>query len=95
MKIVDVKPVYPGNAGGDRLNAKLEFEAVIGEDGSVRDVRFVKPDAEATIRQLAPAAIDMSEAAMAAVRQWKYTPTLLNCLPVEVTMRVHVHFRAE
>jgi len=37
---------------------------------------------------LAPAAID-------AVKQWRYSPTLLNCVPVEVETEVIVSFRPE
>jgi Gram-negative bacterial TonB protein C-terminal len=34
-------------------------------------------------------------AAIEAVKLWKYTPTLLNCIPIEVQMKVTVNFRTE
>jgi len=54
---------------------------VVDPSGSVSDVtvlRSVNPGLEL-------AAVD-------AVRQWKYTPTLLNCVPVEVRMNVSANF---
>lgn len=84
-KITDARPVYPKGSGAERLAGKLEFEALIGEDGTIKDVRPVDDHAQA----------DLAQAAMDAVRRWRYTPTLLNCVPIEVSMRVHVMFRAD
>ena len=56
------------------------LEAVIGPDGRVTDVKVLR----------AVALLD--DAAIAAVRQWKYTPTLLNGVPVPVIMTVTVNF---
>jgi protein TonB len=56
------------------------LEAVIGEDGRVRDVRVVRPVAL------------LDQAAVEAVRQWRFTPTLLNGQPVPVIMNVTVGF---
>jgi|TARA_Y100000031_G_C7944646_1_gene258686 protein TonB len=56
------------------------LEAVIGPDGRVRDVRVLRS---------APL---LDRAAIAAVRQWEYTPTLLNGVPVPVVMTVTVTF---
>jgi len=54
---------------------------VIGEDGAVGDVRVLR-----SISLLDSAAVD-------AVRQWRFTPTLLNGLPVPVVMTVTVAFK--
>ena len=56
------------------------MEAVIGEDGRVRDTRVLR-----SIPLL-------DEAALGAVRQWEYTPTLLNGAPVPIIMTVTVQF---
>jgi protein TonB len=56
------------------------MEAIIGVDGTVRDVRVLR-----SIPVLDQAATD-------AVRQWEYTPTLLNGVPVPVIMTVTVSF---
>jgi protein TonB len=37
----------------------------------------------------------LDEAALEAVRQWEFTPTLLNCEPVEVVMTVTMNFTVE
>ena len=56
------------------------LEAVISETGRVRDVRVLR-----SIPLLDNAAID-------AVRQWQFTPTLLNGQPVPIVMTVTVSF---
>ena len=54
--------------------------AVIGKDGSVRDVRV-----ESGLPILAQAAID-------AVKQWRYKPYLIDGEPVEVDSRITINF---
>ena len=56
------------------------IEAIIGTDGSVR---------EASVRRSIPL---LDQAALDAVRQWRYEPTLLNGVPVEVIMTTTVGF---
>ena len=73
-----VKDVRPGYPG---VNGNIQLAATIGTDGSVTDVQVVKSDRP----ELAASAID-------AVRQWEFTSTLLNCLPIEVQMNVSVSF---
>jgi TonB family protein len=75
-----VNPVYPAEAQGARVQGVVILEAVIGENGTVRDVRVLR-----SIPLLDQAAID-------AVRQWEYTPTHLNGKPVPVVMTVTVQF---
>lgn len=82
-RIVNVPPVYPQMALAARVAGYVILEAVIGEDGSVRDVRVLK-----SIPLL-------DEAARTAVRQWKYKPTLLNGQPVPVVMTVTVSFKLD
>lgn len=61
------------------LHARI-LEAEIGEDGRVRNTRLLR-----SIPLL-------DEAAIGAVRQWRFTPTLLNGEPVPVVMTVTVAF---
>ena len=79
-KIKHVPPVYPELAQQARIQGVVILEAVIGEDGAVREARVLRP---------APM---LDEAALDAVLQWKYTPTLLNGQPVPVIMTVTVTF---
>ena len=79
-KIKDVKPVYPAIAHSARVAGVVTIEATIGPDGKVIDAKVVH-----SIPLLDQAALD-------AVRQWEYTPTLLNGVPVPVLMTVRINF---
>ncbi|MGH7552486.1 MAG: energy transducer TonB [Longimicrobiales bacterium] len=80
-RLHDVPPVYPTVARVARLEGTVILEAVIGTDGTVRDVRVLR-----SVSLLDNAAIE-------AVRQWVFTPTRLNGEPVPVVMTVTVTFR--
>ncbi len=81
QKIVDVKPIYPALAQTARREGLVILEAVIDAKGSVESVRVLKGV------QL------LDEAAVTAVRQWRFTPALLNGEPVPVVMTVTVNFQ--
>jgi protein TonB len=80
-KIRDVSPVYPGAALRARLEASVVVEAEVDERGRVVD---------ATVLAGHPV---FNEAALEAVGQWAYTPTLLDGVPVPILLTVTVHFR--
>ena len=82
-KLVDVHPVYPMSMRQAGLEGVVPIEAVIGQDGTVTSVGVVSA-------QIHP---DFAIAAVDAVRQWKFSPTLLNGAPVEVVMTVSVAFK--
>jgi protein TonB len=73
-------PVYPPVAVQTRVSGVVRLEAVIGTDGRVRNLRLMQGH---------PLLV---AAAMAAVKEWRYTPTLLNGEPVELVMFVDVNF---
>jgi protein TonB len=79
-QISKVQPVYPPIALSSRVSGVVILEAVIGVDGRVTDAKVLR-----SIPLLDQAAVD-------AVRQWAYTPTLLNGVPVPVIMTVTVTF---
>ncbi len=79
-KIKDVKPVYPAIAQSARVAGVVTIEATIGPDGKVIDAKVVR-----SIPLLDQAALD-------AVRQWEYMPTLLNGVPVPVLVTVTINF---
>jgi protein TonB len=79
-KIKDVKPVYPAIAQSAHVVGTVTIEATIGPDGKVIDAKVVR-----SIPMLDQAALD-------AVRQWEYTPALLNGKPVPVVMNVTLNF---
>jgi protein TonB len=80
QKIRHVAPVYPAIAQAAGVQGTVILETVIGEDGRVRNLRVLRP---------VPL---LDEAAVNAVRQWQFTPTLLNGEPVPVVMTVTVTF---
>ena len=75
-----MSPVYPPDALAAKVAGVVIIEAVIGEDGKVRDARVLR-----SIPMLDAAATE-------AVRQWEFTPTLLNGAAVPVVMTVTVNF---
>ena len=79
-KTKDVKPVYPAIARSARVAGAVTIEATIGPDGKVMDAKVVR-----SIPLLDQAALD-------AVQQWEYTPTLLNGVPVPVLVTVTINF---
>jgi protein TonB len=79
-KTKHVNPQYPPIAQSARVQGVVIIEAVIGPNGKVQDARVLR-----SIPLLDQAALD-------AVKQWEFTPTLLNNVPVPVIMTVTVQF---
>jgi TonB family protein len=82
MKIKDVRPTYPPSMRDAGLTGIVALEAIVGREGAVTSVRVLSAQAHP----------DFAVAAVDAVRQWRFTPTLLNGQPIEVAMRVSITF---
>jgi protein TonB len=80
-KVRDVSPVYPAIARTARIQGVVILEAVINERGVVERVKVL-----GSVPLLDNAAID-------AVKEWRYTPTLLNGVPVSVLMTITINFK--
>jgi TonB family protein len=80
-KIRDVKPVYPPDAVAARLQGKVFVEATIDRSGCVGNMWVIEPAHPMLMVE-----------ALVAVRQWRFTPTLLNGEAVPVRMTVTVNF---
>jgi protein TonB len=78
--IFDPKPLYPPIARATRTAGTVVLEAVISKTGSIENLRVVSGP-----RMLQQAALD-------AVRQWRYRPYMLDGQPVEVETTVNVLF---
>ena len=79
-KLKDVAPAYPEDAKAAGVQGVVIIEAVIGTDGKILEAKVLRP-------------VPMLEkAALEAVQQWEYTPTLLNGEPVELIMTITVNF---
>ncbi|HEX4138534.1 MAG TPA: energy transducer TonB [Bryobacteraceae bacterium] len=74
------KPAYPRIALTTRTQGVVKIQALIGRDGVIRNLQAVSGPAL------------LIAAAMDAVRQWRYRPTLLNGEPVEVITEIDVNF---
>jgi TonB family protein len=75
-----VAPAYPELARQARIQGVVVLNAVIGKDGTVQSLSLVSGHP-----LLAPAALE-------AVKQWVYKPTLLNGQPVDVATQINVNF---
>ena len=82
-KLVHVNPIYPPIPLAARKEGLVILEALIAEDGTVRDVKVLRP------------ALLFEDSAVTAVRQWRFSPTLLNGEPVPIVMTVTVAFTLE
>jgi periplasmic protein TonB len=80
VKVADAAPIYPAIARNARVQGVVILEAVLDTQGRVESVHVLR-----SIPLLDQAAVD-------AVRQWRYTPTLLNGQAVPVVMTVTVTF---
>ena len=78
--ITQVKPNYPPEAKQAGIQGTVQLQAVLGKDGKVQDIKVLSGEPV-----LAAAALD-------AVRQWVYRPTLLNGEPVEVKTTIDINF---
>jgi protein TonB len=75
-----VQPQYPPLARQARVSGTVKLHAIIAKDGTVQELQVISGH---------PLLI---QAALDAVRQWRYRPTLLNSEPVEVDTTIDVIF---
>lgn len=74
---------YPPLAKQARISGTVRMAAIIGKDGAVQEVRLVSGHPL------------LAQAAMDAVKQWVYKPTLLNGKAVEIATQIEVNFALE
>lgn len=79
-KIVDVAPIYPALAQAARQEGVVILETIIDARGSVEAVHVLRGYPL------------LDQAAVDAVKRWRFTPALLNGQPVPVVMTVTVNF---
>ncbi len=78
-----VPPIYPSLARQTHIQGTVRLHAIIATDGSMKSVEVMSGH---------PLLV---QAALDAVRKWRYQPTLLNGAPVEVDTTVDVIFIPE
>ena len=82
MKLHDVRPRYRQALIDANVEGSVLLQARIGVDGKVQEVEVVSP-----------VNADLEDEAIAAVSQWEFSPTYLNCEPIEVRMFVTASFK--
>ena len=75
-----VQPEYPPIARQARIQGMVVLQALIGKDGTITNLHVVSGHPMLT------------NAALAAVKEWKYKPYFLNGEPVEVETTINVNF---
>lgn len=78
-----VQPEYPRIAEVTHLSGTVQLHAIIGTNGTVRGLEVLSGN------QI------LAQAALEAVRQWRYEPTRLNGQPVEVETYITVKFQVD
>jgi periplasmic protein TonB len=79
-KLVHVAPVYPTIAQQAQKEGTVTLEALLDVTGKVESVRVLRSEPL------------LDDAAVQAVKRWRYTPTELNGVPVPVLMTITVRF---
>jgi TonB family protein len=82
VKLKDVRPDYPQEARRERIQGLIVLECTIGPDGRVVEARPLQGEHQILI-----------DAAIEAVKQWRYAPTLVNGVAVPIIMTVTVNFK--
>ena len=81
MLLKKLPPDYPLDAKNASFSGTVTLEAIIGTDGSVRDLQV-----------LASPMPSLADSALEAVSHWEYKPYMLNGEPVEVKTTVDVFY---
>ena len=79
-KVKDVAPAYPNIAKAAKIQGLVILECQVSPQGKVESVKVLR------------SVPTLDEPAIEAVRQWVYTPTLINGVPVGVILTVTVNF---
>jgi periplasmic protein TonB len=75
-----IQPIYPPLARQTRISGTVRLHAIIGKDGTIQSLEVMSGHPL------------LQQAALDAVRQWRYQPTLLNGEPVDVDTTIDVIF---
>ncbi len=79
-------PEYPELARRARIEGKVILQVIVQKDGTIGDLSVLSEPA---------ANLGFSDAALAAVEQWRYRPAMQNGRPVDVFITVVVTFALE
>jgi beta-lactamase regulating signal transducer with metallopeptidase domain len=80
-KLRDMVPEYPASLRGTGVDGVVVMDSTIGLDGFPKNIE---------VREGANP--ELANAAVTALREWQYSQTILNCTPIEVSMKVTMRF---
>jgi protein TonB len=83
MVVSKVAPIYPAEAKASRIQGTVVVGAAVDKQGRVIDPYIASSASPPPL---------LNQAALDAVKQWRYRPYLLNGNPVEVETQITVHF---
>ena len=81
LLINKVNPLYPPLARQANIEGVVTLSAEIGKDGTIENLRLVSGHPL------------LANAAMDAVKQWRYKAATLNGTPIESTVQVNMNFQ--
>ncbi len=81
--IRQVSPIYPDGLQAEGIEGTVQLAAIISRDGVPSSLKVMKNGGND----------EFANAALAAVQQWRYQPTLLNGEPTEVLTNIQVDFK--
>lgn len=84
VKIIEVQPQYTEIARKARIQGVVILQTIIDKEGNITDVKILKA-----------LPMGLAEAAVSAVKQWKYEPATLNGKPVAVYFNLTVNFQLQ
>ncbi|MBV9294582.1 MAG: energy transducer TonB [Acidobacteriaceae bacterium] len=79
--VTRVNPVYPATARAAGIQGTVLLETVILKDGTAGEITVTSSPND-----------DLSQASLEAVRQWRWSPVLLNGQPIEVVTQVRINY---
>jgi TonB family protein len=82
LLIKRVQPKYPATAVAAHAGGSVEIEATINKEGNVTNPKVLKGNPL------------LAQAALEAIRQWRYKPYYLDGQPVEIQTQVTINFKA-
>ena len=78
--LYSVPPVYPEEARRRQVSGEVRLHVLLAKDGGVEEIEVLSRHPL------------LQDAALEAVRQWRYSPTLVHSRPVEVDTTVEANF---
>jgi TonB family protein len=84
--VQEVTPEYPVEARDHKIQGDVTIDVLVAQDGNVASAKWVITSGAISI---------LADAALAAVRRWRYQPTLMNDKPASVSSWILIRFRLE